>query len=154
MKAGFVPEQAPTTFRDAIRITPKLGVRYLWIDSLCIIQDNLLDWQIESSRMGDVYQNAYLTIAASRASSDSEGFLQNRPFVYTSMEVISRSGIEKVKIHFLQGYDLDLVTDPEPYGQAPLDLRGWTHQEAKLSRRVVKFLSARMSWKCHTFSWD
>lgn len=84
MKSGFQPEQAPATFYDAIRVTRMLGVQYLWIDSLCIIQNDARDWQIESSRMGDVYRNAYLTIAACCASSDSEGFLRPRPFSYSS----------------------------------------------------------------------
>lgn len=55
MKRGFQPEQAPATFRDAITVTRKLGIRYLWIDSLYIIQGDTRDWEIESSRMSGVY---------------------------------------------------------------------------------------------------
>jgi len=55
-------------------MTRKLGVRYLWVDSLCIIQGNTADGQLESSRMGDVYRNSYLTITASKAAIDLEGF--------------------------------------------------------------------------------
>ena len=75
MQDGFLPEQAPPTFRDAITVTRKLGVRYLWVDSLCIIQGDTKDWERESSRMGGVYRGAYLTIAASSATSDEECFL-------------------------------------------------------------------------------
>ncbi|PQE26592.1 hypothetical protein CJF30_00001352 [Rutstroemia sp. NJR-2017a BBW] len=62
----------PQTFQDAISITQRLGIRYLWIDSLCIIQDSLSDWEAESARMGDVYTNSFLTIAATH-STNSHG---------------------------------------------------------------------------------
>lgn len=55
----------PKSYRDAIAITRSLGIRYLWIDSLCIIQDSIADWQAESAAMGDIYKNSYCTIAAS-----------------------------------------------------------------------------------------
>jgi len=54
----------PPAFRDAIDIARRLDVRYLWIDSLCIIQDDQLDWQTESARMSTIYQQALLTISA------------------------------------------------------------------------------------------
>lgn len=66
----------PRSFRDAIRITRELGFRYLWIESLCILQDSLEDWQKESAAMRDVYRNAALTISAS-ASNNSEGGMLN-----------------------------------------------------------------------------
>lgn len=62
----------PKTFVDAITITRHLGIRYLWIDSLCICQDDSEDWARESSRMCEVYRNAHVVIAANR-SIDSEG---------------------------------------------------------------------------------
>jgi hypothetical protein len=74
MKNGFLPQQAPGTFRDAITVVGRLGIQYLWVDSLCIIQGDKTDWELESSRMGTVYCNAYLTIAAANAADDSEGF--------------------------------------------------------------------------------
>ncbi|OCL11137.1 hypothetical protein AOQ84DRAFT_287841, partial [Glonium stellatum] len=74
-KTGFDLDEAPPTFRDAILVTRALGVRYLWIDSLCIIQGDQLDWQTESSKMVDVYTKSYFTIAAGNSNSDTEGFL-------------------------------------------------------------------------------
>lgn len=62
----------PKTFGDAVTLTRNLGLRYLWIDSLCIIQDSREDWQIESSKMADIYHNSFLTIAAI-SSPDSRG---------------------------------------------------------------------------------
>jgi heterokaryon incompatibility protein (HET) len=68
----------PRTIQDTIVLTRYLGLQYLWIDCLCIVQDDREDWERESYRMGSVYQNSYLTIAASRAKDCSEGFLGKR----------------------------------------------------------------------------
>lgn len=54
----------PQTPKDAIILVLQLGYRHLWIDSLCIIQDDSLDWERESSKMSDVYANSALTIYA------------------------------------------------------------------------------------------
>ena len=88
MKKGFAIGQAPATFRDAISITRLLDLRYLWIDSLCIIQHNTADWSQEAVRMGSVYANAYLTIAAANAQDDNDGFLQLRSDALTSSRII------------------------------------------------------------------
>ena len=64
MRASFVVDNMPPLFQDAIVTTWKLGIQYLWIDSLCIIQDSKDDWEIESAKMGAVYRNAYVTIVA------------------------------------------------------------------------------------------
>jgi hypothetical protein len=66
----------PATLKDAIQIAKSLGYQYLWIDALCIIQDDELDWQRESGRMAQVYGNADLVIAASSAKDSPEGFLK------------------------------------------------------------------------------
>ena len=63
----------PQSFQDAVTVTRKLGIPYLWIDSLCIIQGDAQDWEVEAAKMGSLYQNAYLTIAATKASGSTEG---------------------------------------------------------------------------------
>jgi hypothetical protein len=65
----------PQTLKDAIVVVRWLGIEYIWIDCLCILQDSKADWEHESARMADVYSNAHLTIAASRAEHCGEGFL-------------------------------------------------------------------------------
>lgn len=72
-------EELPQTFQDAIRVTRELGLRYLWIDSLCIIQDDAKDWNQEAALMGSIYENAYCTIAAAEAYSDDEGCFYQDP---------------------------------------------------------------------------
>ena len=66
----------PQNFQDAVTTVRELGLRYLWIDALCIIQDDPLDWAREAAKMGDVYGSAYLTIAATSATSSTDGFLR------------------------------------------------------------------------------
>lgn len=73
---GFTLEDLPRTLRDAARVTRTLGFRYIWIDSLCIVQDSVEDWERESKRMGAVYENAYCTVAATQAPNDDTEFLQ------------------------------------------------------------------------------
>lgn len=67
----------PQTFRDAIYITRRLGYRFLWIDSLCIVQDSLIDWQVESVKMNTIYSNAVLNISADAAADSSEGIFDS-----------------------------------------------------------------------------
>ena len=67
----------PRLFLDAIEITRRLGCAYLWIDSLCIIQDSTEDWRIESAKMGDIYSRAHLTIAAEASVDCTAGIFYN-----------------------------------------------------------------------------
>jgi hypothetical protein len=142
---GFAMEALPTTFQDAVSLTRSLKIRYLWIDSLCIIQDDRQDWRIESSRMCDMYSNAYLTIAATLASDDSQGFLRHRPsklacinLIYPDQETI-RLFLQPDKAN--NGYYSDSC-------DGPLHLRAWTLQERLLSRRILGFASNQMYWEC------
>lgn len=66
------------TFQDAITLTRQLRVQYIWIDSLCIVQDDRYDWETESATMAAVFQNAYLTIAASLAADSSGDYFSTR----------------------------------------------------------------------------
>ena len=149
MKAGFAIEQAPATFRDAISITRWLSVRYLWIDSLCIIQHDTADWSREAARMGSVYANAYLTIAAANAKDDNDGFLKLRSDALTSLKIISSTG-DSAQLYLQTQHD---GTNVKAYGvKEPLDTRGWALQEQRLSRRSLRFGSTEMSWDCQCFS--
>ncbi|GAW16700.1 hypothetical protein ANO14919_061370 [Xylariales sp. No.14919] len=119
----------PPTFREAILIARKLKLRYIWIDSLCIIQDSTSDWESESAQMAGIYKNAFITIAAT-ASPDFQG------------GCFSKSDAD-LCFHVKQSSVLDTViaartevtgTLPELY---PLLTRGWVYQERMLSRRYL-----------------
>ena len=66
-------ESLSKTFKDAVTITRKLGLRYVWIDSLCIVQDDVDDWNRESKRMGNIYASCYVNLVASDAADSSVG---------------------------------------------------------------------------------
>jgi hypothetical protein len=60
----------PKKLQDAILVTRRLGIRFLWVDSLCIVQDDPNDWKREAATMCHVYQNSHLTIAALKSDSE------------------------------------------------------------------------------------
>ena len=73
----------PATFRDAVTVTRDLGLRYLWIDSLCIIQDDDQDWEAESAKMGSIFDAAHIVIGASSSPDPDQSFLDSRQTMFT-----------------------------------------------------------------------
>lgn len=78
LKGGVAVSFLPKTFQDAIEITRRLGIKYLWIDCLCIIQDDPQDWEREAAAMTSVYRNSYITISASASSDSHSGCFPSR----------------------------------------------------------------------------
>lgn len=72
-------EELPTTFQHAVIITQKLDVRFLWIDSLCIVQDDPSDWEVEASKMASIYSASFLTIAAVSSFNGNGGCIPEYP---------------------------------------------------------------------------
>jgi hypothetical protein len=142
-------ESLPQNFRDAILVTRKLGYQYLWIDSLCIMQDSAEDWEIESSSMAQIYNNSTITLCAANSAAADEGFLKPRlPLEQRSTKLPHRD-----RTGSLDGYYY--ITEPlsnfnEDVEQGPLNKRGWTLQERVLSRRNVFFGKDQLHWECQT----
>jgi hypothetical protein len=135
----------PKTFQDTVEFAQGIGIRYVWIDSLCIIQGNSQDWHSEAANMGDVYWNATLVVAASGAKDSSKGlFISDRPLA-TVLRLPYRVGGEcKGTFNMIQ---LPRKRDREPrFG--PLDQRAWTLQERYLGQRLVTFMPNCISWVC------
>jgi len=134
----------PKTIQDAITVCRKLGTKYLWIDSFCIIQDDANDKAIEIAQMPQVYRNAVLTIAAAGAKSVREGFLGERVATETPKEVFQLpfrcSSGEIGSITILK---VDESSDP-------INERAWTLQERLLSARTIEFGSRQLRWICQT----
>ncbi|KAF0641453.1 hypothetical protein FPSE5266_12201 [Fusarium pseudograminearum] len=135
-KEGIDFFSLPLVHREAILTTLYLGIRYIWIDSLCIIQDSREDWQTESAMMGSVYSNAHLTIAATSSSSPDEGL--HWPF--QGAETVDIHG-EVTSIRFETHLSIDKSSEP-------LNTRGWTLQEAVLPSRLICFGKEQWLWKC------
>ncbi|KAH7355273.1 heterokaryon incompatibility protein-domain-containing protein [Rhexocercosporidium sp. MPI-PUGE-AT-0058] len=129
----------PKTIRDALWIARSLATRYIWIDALCIIQDDISDWQDQAPCMGDIYYNATFTIAASSSDHADRGLLQSRPaecYELQPCEIFKR----------LLGR-----STPSLYrylDDAPILRRAWTMQELYLCRRILYVTDAFLAWEC------
>jgi hypothetical protein len=138
---GFMVKDLPQTFQDAIRVTRELGQRYLWIDSLCIIQSKGGDWDTEAKKMEAVFRNAYYTIAATSAEDSTKGFL-NRPLDDSQYVTVPSSSHGKV-------YICTSIDDfPGDVEEGLLNKRAWVLQERALSRRTIHFTKRQTYWEC------
>lgn len=138
---GINMDDLPATFGDAVRVTRALGLLYLWIDSLCIIQGPDGDFNQEARRMQQVYSGAYCVLAASRSPGHYAGFLEARKEKYSiSLQQAGESApfylcesIDDFNRHVLEG---------------PLNQRGWVLQEHALARRTVYFTDYQTYFEC------
>lgn len=147
---GIPLSSLPRTFQDAVLITRQLGLQYLWIDSLCIIQDDTIDWEIESVKMASIYQGAQFTIAAAAAQDGHGGCLfPRKPAVKLELES-PKSPQRSAK----PGTDTPIVylriqaSENRSIAQSSLGRRGWALQEALLSRRTIYFAQDQIFWQC------
>jgi hypothetical protein len=115
-------DQLSKTFREAIHISRKLNIEYIWIDSLCIIQDDHLDWQKESAKMASIYRNAYITIAATRAKDGDEGLFTLTPDLEIAGDTPKG---EKYRLCFRREIDHVYALEKLSLDLYPLLLRGW-----------------------------
>ncbi|KAN0084701.1 Heterokaryon incompatibility protein (HET) domain containing protein [Elaphomyces granulatus] len=150
--------ELPRNFQDAVTVTRRLGFRYLWIDSLCIIQDSELDWAQESAQMGAFYSNAFCTIAASSAASGSCGFLLPKSRLeITGYEWISQPSSlpagSPLQWHINSPTALTYES-PDVFEKGirsmPLNRRAWVLQERILSSRIIHFVQNQVLWECTT----
>ncbi|KAH8677951.1 heterokaryon incompatibility protein-domain-containing protein [Xylariales sp. PMI_506] len=147
-KNGLPLASLPQGFQDAISVARSLGLKYLWIDCLCIIQDSIADWETESLEMRMIYANSVCNICATGVPDNSSGFLAQ-----------------------VEGTDLPLPPSVQPawapqvaggwsivdpffwwsdVTNKPLLRRGWVFQERFLAPRVIHFGSDQMLWECTT----
>jgi len=144
-------DEIPPLFRDAFKAVRKLDLHYIWIDSLCIIQDDKRDWRLEAAKMGDIYRNAFLTIATVSANSTDEGFLlREKPYKATQLPFAS-SRNPNVKGHFYVQFSGEYDDEEEfrhDVEKSRWNERGWTFQERLLSRRIIFFGRNLLHFEC------
>ncbi|KAL8779627.1 MAG: hypothetical protein Q9213_006856 [Squamulea squamosa] len=149
-------DSLPQNFQDAVVVVRALSLRYLWIDALCIIQDSERDWEIEASRMNDVYSSAYLTLVATSASSSIDGFLARSEWPWSTANVLFYEKASSNAPGATYSVWLRYQPDASNYSrevsvdQSTWNSRGWTHQERLLSKRILHFASGRLFWECRT----
>ena len=149
MKFGLLQhwEQIPRTVQDAVNLVRLLGLRYLWVDSLCIVQDSQVDMQDQFPKMGQIYGNALLTIVAADGDDASTG-------VFNNSNTASRVGRQCVRY----SEDLGLIICPPNLNTVLKETgwatRGWTFQEALLSKRLLVFVDQTVYFSCRSTTWS
>ena len=166
--------QLSRTFQDAVQLTRELGLHYLWIDSLCIIQNDKKDWEEEAKNMGTIYENAEIVLSAARSKDGSDGLFTKRAPAFIVAEMTGSNGkkqtvygagehrevkfvlsdgdefvaIVRDKPHHAQWDDLDMIAQNSE-GNPLLD-RAWAFQESLLAARIVHFAEHEMIFECKT----
>ncbi|KAG4434257.1 hypothetical protein IFR05_010247 [Cadophora sp. M221] len=147
----------PKTFQNTVQVCRELGIRYLWIDSICIIQDDKIDWMQESAKMAPVYHDSYLTICATSARSDDDGLwpssLERAPIKKVIIQRQSQDFIiyarlkDDLRAVHPEGKFNDKVR-PIRDALSPLMTRAWTFQERLISPRLLHFGYGELLWQC------
>ncbi|KAI9148417.1 hypothetical protein HJFPF1_12249 [Paramyrothecium foliicola] len=134
----------PQTFKDAIRFVRGLGINYIWIDSLCIVQDSAEDWKKEAHAMLQVYRHAVCNIAATDSKDSFSGLFRERnPVTLASGAVEIDNGVLKGSYQLVdERYFMHEVDG------APINRRSWVTQERMLSPRIAHFASEQVIWDC------
>ena len=154
----------PPTIADAILVARRVNVKYLWVDSLCILQDSEADLKQEISEMGDIYANTWFTIAAKDSPSCTSGLFQKRNWPTSAIvltEIRMPSGMMQREAR-INGRAINTRTSctnrlmalPRHYKSSDddnkpvLETRGWTLQEELLSPRMLNCGKHELSWTC------
>ncbi|PQE05903.1 heterokaryon incompatibility protein [Rutstroemia sp. NJR-2017a BVV2] len=149
-KSGVDIHTLPKTFIDSILLCRHLGINYIWIDAMCIIQGDADDWNEQAPQMGDIYSNAIFTIAAATGDTSQSGLFVDRDprpnypatlkCQYTTKDGLTTSATFLTCTDFVQ----------EKWGH--LDTRGWTFQEHYLPTRTLRFSQFGMYWTCSSIN--
>ena len=161
----FAWEEIPASFRDACTVARNLFLQYVWIDSLCIIQDDGDDWEREAAKMGAIYEGAYVTISATGAAASVDGFLFPR---YISDHFSAVDSHDRLVRFTVRKYNTDApfsgrfphygdtqnhpwlmrANDMDTEYLNPIQLRGWCFQERLMSKRVLHFKRYEYMLEC------
>lgn len=146
---GLNNSKLPQIFNDVFQVAVTMGISYVWIDSLCIVQDDPGDWNREAALMIQIYRYAEFTVAAAVPPTmpDLGLFRHGDP-----------SDIPAVRLPGIVGPRKDgtvqeiVVMKPqkETYGESPLISRAWCFQEREISRRIVHYTETQVLWECRT----
>lgn len=141
MKKEINIASLPQTFREALALTKLLGLRYIWIDALCIIQDSEADWQRESARMSQIYLHSYCNLSATASKDGSGGLIR-----------LERDTLPLQPLQLRVGNTYCNIVDSEIWVReiedSPLNKRAWVCQERTLAPRNLHFGSTQLFWEC------
>jgi hypothetical protein len=135
----------PKTYGDALSFARQLNVRYIWIDSLCIVQDDEKDWEEQAAQMDAIYTNGLLNLAGVEGSRSPGLALSRNPLRVSPCRLTSRCPASDTRgASWLCFWPDDFEKSVD---KAPLYGRGWTFQERVLSKRTVHF-GDQLFWEC------
>lgn len=158
LKTSISYDAMPKTYQDTVRVARALGVRYIWIDALCIIQDDVEDWEKESQVMAEIFRNSLVTIIPLRTTSSDEGFLERNPSIkipYHSAEWNLSGSFFLRHIPFSYQFAEPALRGAPSFSDRPLQLeiqnsawhtRGWTFQEDMFAMRKLYIGQLMMHW--------
>jgi hypothetical protein len=177
LKTRISLNELPQTVKNAVLLARELSIQFLWVDALCIMQDDQADWVEESNRMKDIYANAVLVISADRAASCNDGFLPDRPNYERTVDIpitynrfaqailsptsalFPESKRDIVK-HVYNDTSFAMHKYCAPQANESIQLarrlglsnhtlnRAWCLQETMLASRIVHFTPFEMIWEC------
>ena len=161
LKTSIPHDKLPKTFQEVIHFVRSTEIQYIWIDSLCIIQDSMPDWQTQSSQMSKIYTRAICNIAASASSNGTQGLFRTRsPESIKPLYLAIQSsqpfrhppnaptkGLKNIPTGLYQ------LTSPDTFWldntqQTPLADRAWVFQESLLARRTLYFSNTQILFEC------
>ncbi|KAK5750988.1 hypothetical protein LTS12_018978 [Elasticomyces elasticus] len=146
----------PPTLQDAVKVARSIGFEYLWVDALCICQDDIEEQALEIARMHDYYKDASITILAANAQQTQDGFLVPalkeswvEIMVATAEQTVSKLRLSHYTIDFdSEDAGSDAIENIPAKLRTPVNERAWTFQEGMLSRRKLRFTAHRIEWEC------
>ncbi|KAI1350980.1 heterokaryon incompatibility protein-domain-containing protein [Xylaria sp. FL0043] len=157
-QVGFDRSELPPTLYDATSIAQRLGLRYIWIDAICIVQDDNDDWAREGSKMAGIYRGSQLTIAVASGHSSTEGAFNTQSTSHLEVYV----DLVRLDSQLSDGrnstlYFYKYINDNnDPYRQhvlhGPLSTRAWCLQESLLSSRTLYYTQSQLLWHCNHLS--
>jgi hypothetical protein len=145
LRSGMAILSLPPTFQGAVKVARYLNCRYLWIDSLCIVQDDPQDWEIEAVLMDKIYSHSLCNIAATGAANSLGGLFFERDPAAAVPCIFKFKPQEEPSESFLI---IQTYTRQSSLEKQPLQKRGWVLQERLLARRLIDFTSKELMWRC------
>ncbi|PNP60396.1 hypothetical protein THARTR1_00420 [Trichoderma harzianum] len=158
LKTCISYDAMPKAYQDTVRVARALGVKYIWIDALCIIQDDVADWEKESQVMAEIFRNSLVTLIPLGTNSSDQGFLERSPSIkipYHSAEWNISGSFFLRHIPFAYGYAEPALRGAPSWSDGPLSFeirssawntRGWTFQEGMFTMRKLYIGQLMMHW--------